>query len=331
MAKLINIEAPTLAEVANRTDRNGKVVVIVETLKQTNEILEDMRWVECNETMGYKHVERTGLPKATWRMLNRGVDYGKSTTTTVTDTCASLEVYAQYDKKLLELSQDANAFRASEDRAFLQGMNIQMAERLFYGEKQDDANFVGFGPRYNTLDKTKARTAENVISAGSTKANANTSMWLICWGDQTAHGIYPKGSKAGWQHEALPQTTLFDPDGKPYEGYRTHYSWDMGLTVRDWRYIVRVCNIDLSDTASTADEALLGHLIEAVEKLPDLKTGEPIFYCNKELRTRLRNILRKAPNVQLSLDQAAGKHVMKFDEVPVKRCDVLKNTEPLVK
>ena len=29
-----------------------------------------------------------------------------------------------------------------------------------------------------------------------------------------------------------------------YEAYRTHYRMDAGLCLRDWRYVVRIANID---------------------------------------------------------------------------------------
>ncbi len=41
--------------------------------------------------------------------------------------------------------------------------------------------------------------------------------------------------------------TLEDANGGKYEGYRTHYKWDNGLALRDWRYVVRIANIDVSN------------------------------------------------------------------------------------
>ena len=40
--------------------------------------------------------------------------------------------------------------------------------------------------------------------------------------------------------------------------------------------------------------------------------------------------LHDAANLALSLDQAAGKTVMSFDSIPVRRCDKLVNTEATV-
>ncbi|MFN7073990.1 phage major capsid protein, partial [Proteus mirabilis] len=59
-------------------------------------------------------------------------------------------------------------------------------------------------------------------------------------------GIVPKGSKAGLEQNQLGEVTLQDDNGGKYQGYRTHFKWENGLTVRDWRYVVRIANIDLS-------------------------------------------------------------------------------------
>lgn len=325
---LIGTTAVTLADIAKRTDPNGKIDAIVEMLTQTNEVLEDMPFVEGNLPTGHKTIIRTGLPSAAWRKLNYGVPQSKSKTQPVTDTCGMLEAYAEIDKSLADLNGNAASFRLSEDRAFLEAMNQEMAATLFYGDTaKDPERFLGLAPRFSTLDKAKAPCGENVIDAGGAAANKLTSAWLVCWGDQTVHGIYPKGSKAGFQHQDLGEQTLKDDKGGQYQGYRTHYKWDIGLTVRDWRYIVRIANIDL---AAITDEKLIEAFVAAVEALPNQKMGRPVFYMNRQLRTRLRNALRRAQNVHLGIGEAAGKAVVSFDEIPVKRCDSLLNTESKV-
>lgn len=319
---------PTLSDIAKRSDPDGKIGVIIELLVETNEILEDMPFIEGNLPTGHKTIIRTGLPSVAWRLLNYGVPQSKSQTQAVVDTCGMLEAYAEIDKSLADLNGNTAAYRLSEDRAFLEAMNQEMAETLFYGDTgKTPERFLGLAPRFSTLDPKKGPNAKNIIDAGGTAANALTSAWLVCWGPQTAHGIYPKGSKAGFQHKDLGQVTLTDDKNGRYEGYRTHYKWDIGLTVRDWRYIVRVANIDL---AAITDENLIGALVAAVEALPNQKMGRPVFYMNRQLRTRLRNALRRATNVHLTMAEAAGKHVLSFDEIPIKRCDALVNTEARV-
>ncbi|MDR1242318.1 MAG: hypothetical protein LBM00_06015 [Deltaproteobacteria bacterium] len=319
----------TLADIARRLDKDGKIDKVAELLSQTNEVLEDMLFQEGNLPTGHKSTIRTGLPSAAWRLLNYGVPQSKSKTQQITDTCGMLEAYAEVDKALADLNNNAAEFRLSEDQAFLQAMNQEMANTLFYGDtSKNPERFLGLAPRFSTLNRTKAPSAENVIDAGGTAANALTSVYLTGWGANTIFGIYPKGSKAGFQHNNLGEVTLFDANGGKYQGYRTHYKWDIGLVVRDWRYIVRIANIDL---ASITDDELFQAMIRASEQLPDEKLGRPVFYMNRQTRTRLRIAkVEKSLAGTVTFDSVEGKKIMCFDEIPVKRCDAIVTTEARV-
>jgi hypothetical protein len=224
---------PTLLDVAKRLDPNGKVDAVVEMLNQTNEILDDMVWIEGNLPVGHRTTVRTGLPTPTWRKLYGGVQPTKSTTAQVTDTTGMLEAYAEVDKALVDLNSNADAYRLSEDRAHMEGMNQEFTSTLFYGnEATEPEAFTGFGPRFNDQS---AENGGNILTSAATPDNSdNGSMWLIVWGDNV-HGIYPKGSMAGLHMSDKGQVTIEDVDGSGgrMEAYRTHYKWDCGLHVKD--------------------------------------------------------------------------------------------------
>lgn len=314
---------PTLADHAKRMDPNGKVDKIAELLTQTNEVLLDMVMKESNQPTSHVNTIRTGLPEAAWRLLNYGVEQSKSKTQQVTDTIGMLEAYAEVDKSLADLNGNTSEFRLSEDRAFLEAMNQQMAQTLIYGNTEiHPARFLGLAPRYSDFN---AINGENIIDAGGTGDN-NTSVWLVCWGPETVFGLFPKGQKAGLQHRDLGEQTLTDDNGGKYQGYRTHYKWDLGLSVRDWRYIVRIANIP-TDPAALANVNLINLMVEASEKLPEMNMGKPVFYMNRPLRTALRLKITDKNNVNLTFDTVEGHKVLKFDNIPVRRVDNILNTE----
>lgn len=321
--------ALTMADWAKRIDENGKVAKIVEMLSQTNEILDDMLFIEGNLPTGHKTTIRTGLPEATWRLLNYGVKQSKSTTAQIVDTCGMLEAYSKVDKALADLNGNKAEFRLSEDRAYIEGMNQQMARTILYGNQASDpATFTGLAPRYNSMS---AANKENIILGGGTGLT-NTSIWVVTWGENTAHGIFPKGSSAGLSHRDLGEVTLTDADGGEYQGYRTHYKWDLGLTVRDWRYVSRIANIDVNsitkDASAGAD--LIDLLTDATERIPNLSMGRTAIYCNRKMSSFLRKQVRNAKNVQLSIDEFAGKKILHFDGIPIRRVDAILNTESTV-
>ena len=321
---------PTLADVAKRYDADGKIDTIVELLAETNEVLDDMTFLEGNLPTGHRTTVRSGLPASTWRKLNYGVQPSKSTTVQITDTTGMLEAYAEVDKALAELNGNTASFRLSEDRAFLESMNQTMANTLFYGDTgTDPEKFMGLSARYNS---TTAESGDNIIVGGGSGSD-NTSIWLVCWGPNTCHGIYPKGSQAGLNHQDLGEVTLEDAANGKYQGYRTHYKWDIGMSVRDWRYIVRIPNIDVSNLtkdASGSSAALVDLMVQAVEKLPNVNLGRCVFYGNRTISSILRRQITNTSNVRLSMDEVAGKRVMSFDGIPFRRNDAILNNEALV-
>lgn len=326
----LNTTNPTLADLATRLDPNGSVAQIIELLNQTNPVLEDMAWLEGNLPTGHKTTIRSGLPNGTWRKLNYGVQPEKSTTVQITDTCGMLESYAEVDKTLVNLNGNSAAFRLSEDRAFIEGMNQTMAETLFYGDSSTDPEkFTGLAARYS--QKSGVENGDNVILGGGSGSD-NTSIYLVVWGPNTVHGIYPKGSQAGLQSEDLGQQTLLDAAGGRYEGYRTHYKWDCGLTLRDWRYVVRIANVDVSELTKNASAGadLVDLLVQAAEIPPNLAMGRPVFYANRTITSFLRRQIANKVSANLTLDSVAGKKVLNFDGIPFKRTDVLLNTEATI-
>jgi len=321
---------PTLLDVARRTDPDGSIAAVAEILNLQNEALDDIPWFEGNLPTGNKTTVRTGIPAPTWRKLYGGVLPTKSTTAQVTDTCGMMEAYAEVDKALADLNGNTAEWRLSEEKPFIEGFNQELMNKLFYGsEITAPETFTGLAPRYSSLS---ALNAENIIDGGGT-GSTNNSIWLVVWGDQTCFGLYPKGSKAGLLTEDKGQVTVESaPDGSGgrYEAYRTHYRWDAGLVLRDWRYVVRICNIDRTtltkDNATGAD--LTDLMTQAIELIPNINMGRAVFYVNRRHRSFLRRqIINKVKNSSLTMEEIAGRKVVAFDGIPVRRVDILGTDE----
>ena len=319
---------PSLLDVARRSDPDGSIADIAELLAQENSILDDMPFMEGNLPTGHTSVVRTGLPTPTWRKLYGGVQPTKSRTAKVTDSCGMLEAYAEVDQALADLNGNTAAFRLSEDRGHIEAMAQEQASTLFYGsESTEPEAFTGLSPRFNSLS---AQNADNIVNA-SGSGNTNTSIWLIGWGDSSVFGIYPKGSKAGLASKDKGIVTLQDVDGSGgrMEAYQTHYRWDSGLVVKDWRYVSVVRNIKVGDLTTLANtKNLITWMIQASERIPNFGGGRRFaWYCNRNIREKLRlGIIEKISN-NLSWETVEGKRVMTFDDIPVHRCDALLNTE----
>lgn len=332
--------ALTLADWAKRRDPDDRVATIIELLKQTNDVLTDMLWIEGNLPIGHRTTVRTGLPDVAWRKLNYGVPQSKSTTVQVDDEAGMLEAFGQVDKDLAELNGNTAQFRLSENMAFLEAMNQQMAQTLIYGNSGTEPEaFTGLAPRYSAI--SGATSGQNVLSAGGA-ANL-TSVWLVGWGEQTIHGIYPRGSTAGLQHTDLGLDTVTDAAGGKFRAYQDHYQWKCGLAVRDWRYATRIANINTAHLAAQSDSQaaaaateLIKLMSRAIDRIPAFGMCKPVFYMNRTVFSLLRVMtLQKSANA-LSIEQALdqfGNTIsgnMAFMGIPIRRVDALLNNEAQV-
>src|SRR3546814_5526576 len=67
-----------------------------------------------------------------------------------------------------------------------------------------------------------------------------------------------------------------------------HYIWRNGLMVRDWRYGVRIANIDAAAlTHDSSNVQLITLMTRALERIKSLNGVRPVFYMNRTLRSFL--------------------------------------------
>jgi hypothetical protein len=328
----LSVTHPNLLDLAKRQDPDGKIANIVELLAQTNQILADMVWVEGNLIDGHRTTVRTGLPEPTWRKIYGGVQPTKSRTAQITDRTGMMEAYAEIDKALAELNGNRPEWRMSEEKAHMEGMNQDMAQKVFYGNEGTlPEAFTGLAPRFNL---SSAPNGDNIIKGGSSDTD-NRSIWLIGWSEATCHGIIPKGSIAGLQHRDLGEVTIenIDGSGGRMQAYRSHFRWDAGLCVRDWRYVVRICNIDFSAlTADASSGANLPNLMfQAMDCLPEMESVRPAFYMDRHVRRFVRQQVPSAVKAStLKMENVGGVLIETFQGIPMRRCDALAADEALV-
>jgi hypothetical protein len=325
----------TLADWAKSLDPNGRVAAVIELLAQTNEILEDMLFKQGNLPTGERTTIRTGLPSVYWRLLNQGVATSKSTKAQIDAHCGMLEAWSEVDLDLAKLAPDVGAFRLSEAKAFIEAMNQEMAQTLFYGTAASPEEFIGLGAHYSAI--SGAANAQNILDGGGTGSD-NSSIWLIVWGENTVHGIFPKDSEAGLIHEDLGIVTVETTAGvagSRMRAYQDRFQWKCGVVVKDWRYAVRICNIDISDlTAENVAAAYLPKLMKrAMDRIPSYAMGRASFYANRTVKSFLGvQAMDKSQNA-LSIPAAAtqfGNPVrggLDFFGIPLKTCDALTEAE----
>lgn len=303
---------------------------MIELMNQTNDCMNDVPWMESNRSDGHTTRVRTGLPDVHWRRLYKGTPNSKSQFTQVKEACGMLESRAEIDVDEMNLYGDkAKAFRMSEALAFTESMRQKVATTLFYGNA--DANpdeFNGIAMRYGTSSHP------HCINAGGVSGNM-ASMFLMAWGPNSLHGIYPKGSTGGLDHKELGEYQTLDTDGNKFEVVGDKYLWRCGIAVRDWRAVVRICNIPVADLTKRKGEVgfidMQALTIQAKNKMPQNLRDKAIWYCNSDVLTALELQSTDAGNVHLVYgDLFNSKAIPNLHGRPIRQCDALLSTETVI-
>jgi len=328
----------TLADWGKEVDPDGSVSAVAEILSQKNRIIDSMMFKAGNLPTGDRVSIRTGLPITYWRMVNAGVPVSKATSAQVDEQCGMATARSEIDASIVDLNGNTAEYRLNESRPFIESLGQEVASTMFYGAASNPEEFVGLSNRYTA---TADANGENILLGGGSGSD-NTSVWLVGMGENEIYGIFPKGSQAGLKHENLGLGDAFDASNNRFRAYMDYFEWKVGLVVKDWRYGVRIPNLDISDLAAlsgtqatTAATFLPKLMSRAIDRLPDPEGVKPMFFMNRTAASLLRvAALEKstsAVTIEPGLDQFGRSiHRLMFLGIPVGINDALTNAESLV-
>lgn len=335
----------SIADVYKRTDGMGQIADIIEVLNDTSQdIMTDWLMMQCNNGTKHTHTIRTGLPSVSWGALYEGVAQSKSTTQQVDDTTGFVEGLCTIDTRLLKLSGNESAIRASESRPYLEAMAQELVTALFYHDPAANVRLPkGLGARYNryATGGNDAGAANQVIHGGGSGSD-NTSIWFVTWDEQATCAIYPKGMNAGITQEDKGEQRVTDGSGNPYYVKEELITSHIGFVVKDWRRNARIANIDVSemlagnvDLYSLMRKAYYKLHGRRVNKVRDQgNEGRTVIYCNRDVLEALdglaSNQLGSDNYTRLRPMEVEGKEVMSYRGMPIRETDAILNTESLV-
>jgi len=321
-----------LIDIYKQQDGHGQYVEVIEMLSEMNPILDDAMAMECNKGASHLHTVRTGLPTVAWGRLYKGIVQSKSRTAQVEDTTGFVEGLSTVDSRLLDISKNRGLVRLNEAQSYIESINQEVAAKMFYGNTASDPEeFMGFAPRFNDLSATNGN---QIVDAGGTGSD-NTSVWFVTWGDNQCHLLYPEGTKAGVQRQDMGKQRVTDASGNPYYAEEEMFTWHVGLAVKDWRYVSRIANIDVSDLKA-GSVALYDFMRKAYYRLQSrrVKGGKMAIYLNRDVIEALDALATNAGAsdnfVRLSRKEVEGEEVLSYRGIPLRETDALLNTEAQV-
>lgn len=326
----LNTDNPTLLDMAKRMDPNGAIANIVEALQPKSALLQDATFVEGNLATGHTFTLRTALPSVAFRKFNEGITPGKSKTDQLTETAGSLEGMAVVDQALAKLNGNMAAFRSSEDKGFLISINKTAEDTVFYGDTlSTPEKFKGFAPRLDST--TLDQAGSQIIKADASASGSDqTSIYVIGWSPDTVALFTPKGVAAGLTPQDLGLQLWDDGTGKKFPAYVTHWRWQLGLMVKDWRYVVRIANIDTSALSRTGT-TILDALNDSITQMESLDGVRVAIYMNrtsaKFLRAQAQNYVKGG---NFTMTEMGGRWRNTWDGIPLNVTDSILNTEAVI-
>lgn len=329
----------TLLDIAKRSGSDRSIQDVMEILAQMTPVARHGYAQECNDGSRHLTTMRTSIPSPTWVQYYDRISPVKSTTRQVTDATGMLEAMSSIDKRLYDRTKDKGKLMLQEAMGILEGFAQEIEQTFFYGNTgTSPLEFLGLAPR---MSSTSAENGANVILGGGTGSD-NTSIYITTWGPRTGHLLYPQGTSAGVKREFKGEQRSETSGGVLYY-VEEMFSQSAGYSMVDWRYHVRIPNIDVSNlsTANAAD--LIDLLTRAYYRLPSRRSttgfnmsGEPVsikpvIYCNATILEHLDRQTRTAPNRFLTTTQDVfGEEVLSFRGLPIYETDGIVNTESLV-
>ncbi|MCK5128201.1 MAG: hypothetical protein KAR42_18235, partial [candidate division Zixibacteria bacterium] len=268
---IINLNYKTLADQRTLRTPDGTLIDVANILEQSTPLLKLLPFIEGNLKTGHKGALLVALPTSTFVKYYQGISPSKGTRQTVTWATARQRSIDEFDADLLELDNNRAVTLMQSGMEHIMGMGQDFEDELWYGTKGDPDKIVGLAPTYDHLSASETDNGYNVIDGGGVGAD-NTSMWMMYMGNRNIHGIYPKGSTAGIKKRTEEKRLTAAPDGNgEYEAVKTIYKFDGGLAIPDWRSVVRIANIDVSELDDAGEStydgaALINLLIKAMHK-----------------------------------------------------------------
>lgn len=325
-----------LIDIYKSEDPDGSIAHVIEMLMQKNPMLQDAYTVECNDGTTHQHTIRTGLPTVAWGRLYKGISNSKSTKAQVRDNTGFVEGLSTIDTRVLDLSGgNSAAIRLSEADSFIEAMSQEVQAKMIYGnDNTTPEEFMGLAPRFND---TTAKNGNQIIDAGGIGAD-NTSIWMITWGENTVCTLYPKGTQGGIKREDHGKQRVLDDSGNAYYAMEESFTQHIGLAVKDWRYVVRIANIDVSDMkAGLVDlySFLTAGYYQHEGRRQPMNASNTIVYCNTDVLEALDIIGTNAGTgdnfVRLQFGKdIQGEEVQMYRKFAIRETDALLNTEAQV-
>ena len=332
----------TMAEVAKSHGADGRQLAIVDTISVKAPYLEEGPFFEANNFNSHNFQQVMSKPVGSDVRANLGYNWENPVTLPAVAPIQGIAVNTRIDVEILANERDPAGFRTGRDVLTISGMKNTVHDRINYGNGSmfpDQINgfwtmfpnLLSGGPVGPSVVDNGGRIAPGVNNSGE------TSTYAVKWGPGACYFVYPRGGKdfiriKDGGEQLVPDNSSSTPP-KMYWAMVTTFIIKFGLVVEDPRYVQRVANIDVGQSAvatwANPSAAIWGTYtpntapaqIQAYSQFPDDNLDGVVTYCSRPVWSQMNIALESKSNVWLSMDEAWGRRVLHCHMVPIKLCE----------
>jgi len=352
MTTAISQTTLTLQEILARTGADGKLLPVVHTLMETNQLIAfALAWggiARCNNNLTFKGTRDSTEPTPSEIDYDEGITATIGTAEPFEEPTCTLADMLKMDLNKLNDQSDGAAVMNDELRRHINGFNKTFASRLFYGDRDTYRKRIRgleYRSAYNAL--SSARVFDNAGGAASATAN-KASIFILDIGPGGWQIIYP-------QNDTRPQNAgqdtadtkglgihiidygdrvpLTDGDGNPYPGTQAWMQMRWGQAVHNPDAVARIANIsttsiDEVDDFSLNEDYLIDALTYQTKKMGSSSTR--VIVIPSAISGQLWKRVNDKGNLFHTMEDPFGRPVRAFNDVPIAVCDALTETEATV-
>jgi len=314
----LTVVRPTLIELAQQS-QNGDIIKVIEALVKKNDIFKDSQWIEANGGTYHKYLRRIYEPVGTFRVINGGTARERSLEREYTEGTCMLESRSEVDVKLVEKAANPKKFRFNKDIAHVNGLTSTFVTTFLYGNIATDPEQI-----QGLANRVGLKSLGTMVKGASGTGSDTTSIWIIQWGEEKCHFVYPTGGNPGGVSiRDLGELDALDANSNPFRVYGTLFGIDFGFVINDDRCIGRVANIESSGSSNIFDAKLVNAVLN---QMPEEGDGA-VIYVNSTLKTQIDNDAMNKTNVAYGSTEIYGSKVTTFRGHPIRQLENIVITE----
>lgn len=328
---------------AMKTVMNGQYMGFVNTLVESNPIMQDIPVMPGNGILSHEGARLDALPTPEILDIAEGWSSQSVTFDKYKAVISLFKMRLDIPEDILKLQPNRARFRADLEDACGEGFGQGVVNHVIYGTSVGAGNskkFDGLGTYRVTPDATDPISVANgdyaTFDAGGGTGSDTTSIWLIQPGYRKVFFVTPAndsrngmdrqdiGRVEAWTNQVAVIANSSVTRETRYD-IRTEFEQKLGLVIADERALARIRNVPTTRASFTSD-LIFELIMQAREEV--FKGPEPVFaYMNGRLRWILKTLNVNKQNVILDKNNPYDILMNRIGDVYIRPCDALLKTE----